>query len=254
MNRFISLSALFLLFFSPRFAQSPSQPEIESAESLRGAVSRLLSYPAYTGWDEKILNRAGDSAAVEVIRTVSIEDLKSPEKVRKVLLILDLAFAAPQLIASDTNRRPTAAILLLDEIKSSYCGQETCNEVENVRYEILHNSSTGAPLKTVTLAGETPFDADHTRWVASVLSSVQELKLGMTRQDLLRVFTTEGGLSTSVQRTYVLKGCPYIKVDVHFKPVGRPERDSNGRITFVEDARDIITAISRPYLAWGIAD
>jgi hypothetical protein len=40
----------------------------------------------------------------------------------------------------------------------------------------------------------------------------------MTREDLLRVFITEGGLSTRTQQTYVLKVCPYIHVDVEFSP------------------------------------
>ena len=57
---------------------------------------------------------------------------------------------------------------------------------------------------------------------------------GMTRADLLKVFTTEGGLSTGLNRTYVYRECQYIKVDVDFEPVGRPARDAEGRVTLVE--------------------
>jgi hypothetical protein len=39
-------------------------------------------------------------AALAVIRSVSMEDLNSPEKARQIQLILNLAFATPQLIAA----------------------------------------------------------------------------------------------------------------------------------------------------------
>ena len=70
----------------------------------------------------------------------------------------------------------------------------------------------------------------------------------MKRQDLLTVFTTEGGLSTRFQRTYVYSECPYIKVDVRFKTVTDDRDGSN------EDEEDIIESISQPYLAWSVWD
>jgi hypothetical protein len=50
---------------------------------------------------------------------------------------------------------------------------------------------------------------DHIAWVADSLKKMQTIKPGMTRQDLLAVFTTEGGLSTREQRTYVSRDCQY---------------------------------------------
>jgi len=64
----------------------------------------------------------------------------------------------------------------------------------------------------------------------------------MTRSDLMKVFTTEGGVSTISQRTYVYRQCPYIKVDVKFA-----NRDR-------ELPTDKIVEVSRPYLAWSVAD
>jgi hypothetical protein len=72
-------------------------------------------------------------------------------------------------------------------------------------------------------------DKAHTAWVAESLKRMQTIKPGMTRADLLKVFTTEGGLSTGLQRTFVSQDCPYFKVDVEFEVVGRPSRDANGR-------------------------
>jgi len=103
-------------------------------------------------------------------------------------------------------------------------------------------------------AHTSPISQRRTEWIAASLREMEQIKVGMTRADLLKVFTTEGGLSTGLQRKFVYRDCPYIKVDVEFEPVGRPARDRNGRVTLEEDRRDIITKISQPYLEWSIMD
>lgn len=85
---------------------------------------------------------------------------------------------------------------------------------------------------------------EHTEWIASVLHSVEAIRVGMARSDLLKVFTTEGGLSTTSRRTYVLRQCPYIKVDVRFA-AAKPDQ---------ELPTDKIIEISKPYLAWSVFD
>jgi hypothetical protein len=87
---------------------------------------------------------------------------------------------------------------------------------------------------------------DHVSWVANVLKRMETVKPGMTRETLLTVFTTEGGLSTRLQRTYVSHECPYFKVDVEF--------DVAGDVAAIEDPRDVIRKISRPYLQFSILD
>ena len=94
----------------------------------------------------------------------------------------------------------------------------------------------------------------HVAWVADALTRMQTIKPGMTRTDLLKVFTTEGGLFNGLQRTFVSRDCLYFKVDVEFEAVGRPARDRDGRVTLIEDGRDIIVKISRPYLALANVD
>jgi len=94
----------------------------------------------------------------------------------------------------------------------------------------------------------------HLAWVAEVLKRMQTIKPGMTRNSLLRVFTTEGGLSTGLQRTFVSRDCPYFKIDVEFQAVGRPNRDENGRVTLVEGNEDIILKASTPYLQFSVMD
>lgn len=110
-----------------------------------------------------------------------------------------------------------------------------------------------------TLAGapnsqQTATRNDHVAWVAEALKRMQTIKPGMTRKELLVVYGTEGGLSSGLRRTYVSRDCPLFKVDVAFEAVGRPGRDTNGRVTLVEDDRDRIVSVSRPYLEFSIAD
>lgn len=101
---------------------------------------------------------------------------------------------------------------------------------------------------------QTTCSEEHTLWVGQALQKMLSIKTGMTREQLLTVFTTEGGLSTGLRRTYVSKDCPYFKVDVEFEAVGRPSRDKDDRVTLVEDGRDTITKISQPYLHYSTVD
>jgi hypothetical protein len=94
----------------------------------------------------------------------------------------------------------------------------------------------------------------HMAWVAEVLKRMESIHPGMTRKTLLTVFTTEGGLSTGLQRTFVSRDCPYFKVDVEFQAVGRPDRDEDRRVTLVEGNEDIILKVSTPYLQFGVMD
>jgi hypothetical protein len=96
--------------------------------------------------------------------------------------------------------------------------------------------------------------AEHVTWVRDSLMQMLKAKPGMTRADLLKVFRTEGGLSTGLNRTYVYRECPYFKIDVEFEAVGRPARDNEGRVTLVESDADLIKVISRPYLQFSVTD
>ena len=206
------------------------------------AVSRLLSYPAYTSFDEKVLNRSGDLAAIAIMKRVSPQSMDSPETARQILLILFMAFASPQLIVGDDNRRPAAAMLVLEHLQHTDYGRQSPTEIENTRFEVQHNSSTGKPMEPVSLEGDPPIDWEHTQWLNSVLGWTFDIKPGMTRSDLLKVFTIEGGISMRTQRTYVLKGCSTIHIDVTFSPA------SNDKDHLAEMPDDKIVTISKPYL------
>ena len=89
---------------------------------------------------------------------------------------------------------------------------------------------------------------EHTEWIAKSLKEIETVKIGMTRDDLLKVFKEEGGISTRTWRRYVYRDCKYIKVDVEFEPVGESENKT------IQSPRDKIIKISRPFLEWTISD
>ncbi|HET9399798.1 MAG TPA: hypothetical protein VFO34_02515 [Candidatus Acidoferrales bacterium] len=115
-------------------------------------------------------------------------------------------------------------------------------------------AGSGAPARSTRAGPQTPCGEEHTAWVGEALKKLETIKPGMTRKELLTVTDIEGGLSTTTQRTYVSRDCPYFKVDVEFSVFGGPKHDSEGRLTNREDDRDVIVKVSRPYLQFSIMD
>jgi len=91
-------------------------------------------------------------------------------------------------------------------------------------------------------------DKNLTKQISGILTECQKIKPGMTRAELLKVVTTEGGLSTATHRTFVCRGCHYIKVDVEFT-LSEP-----GQNMLEERPTDTISKISKPYLEWSFID
>jgi len=79
-------------------------------------------------------------------------------------------------------------------------------------------------------------DQAHLRWLSETLTSVQAIKAGMTRRDLLTIFKQDGGLQVGPEK-YVYKQCPIIKVDVTFTASDTGDNQD-----------DRIKSISKPYL------
>ena len=93
----------------------------------------------------------------------------------------------------------------------------------------------------------TPYGSEQARWIRESLPELESIKVGMTREQLLKVFMQEGGISTRTWHHYVYRKCGYVKVDVEFAPVGNTDSP-------VERPGDRITKISKPYLDFMIMD
>jgi len=91
------------------------------------------------------------------------------------------------------------------------------------------------PLQT-SLSPQSGDDHAHLQWLSKSLDSIQTIKVGMTRRELLTLFREDGGLQFMPIR-YVYKGCPVIKVDVTFTV-----NDTGDQLN------DRIKSVSKPYL------
>lgn len=97
-------------------------------------------------------------------------------------------------------------------------------------------------------AEDIKYDKELTQKIQKIIENTNTIKPGMTRADLLEIFTEEGGISTRTWRRCAYRGCPYIKVDVEFKPVGNEEDKLH------QSPKDIIIKISKPFLELSIID
>jgi len=100
-------------------------------------------------------------------------------------------------------------------------------------------------------------DTNHDQWLQQRYVEATSIKEGMTRADLLKVFTMDGGLQLLLPTRYVLKNSNLIKVDVEFDvPLGNriaPEDMRFGRsesegFQFVSNDMLRIKRISKPYI------
>jgi len=91
-------------------------------------------------------------------------------------------------------------------------------------------------------------DEKLTKQISDILAECEKITTGTKRAKLLKVFTTEGGLSTAKHRTFVHRRCLCIKVDVDFNLSDAKQSLLDERPT------DTISKISRPYLERSIID
>ncbi len=89
-------------------------------------------------------------------------------------------------------------------------------------------------------------DKNLTKQISDILTECKKITAGTPRTELLKIFTTEGGLSTATHRTFVHRRCPYIKVEVDFSLSDPKQKD--------ERPTDTVSKISKPYLEWSIID
>ena len=88
--------------------------------------------------------------------------------------------------------------------------------------------------------------------VARALEAVQRIQdrvsAGITRAELEKEFTTEGGLFTRTEQRYVYRDCRWIKIVVTFAPDSSPTKSPE------VSPGDTVKTVSRPFLEYSIAD
>ena len=101
-----------------------------------------------------------------------------------------------------------------------------------------------ASFRPTQSANPEPCAQEHEAWLKQVFEKMAVIKPGMTRWDLVKVLRGEGlrtvgGQPLILRETFVSQDCPYLKIDVEFKPA--PGRD-------IVSNQDVIVKVSKPYL------
>ena len=120
--------------------------------------------------------------------------------------------------------------------------------------QFLAAAGLGGGVPSVASFGEDRCHSAQVTWVADSLNRMLAIKPGMSRDQLMRVFSIEGGLSTALKRTFVSRDCPYFKVDVTFRRAANRGNNGDPDEWVRELDNDVITSIFRPYLQFSIMD
>jgi len=83
--------------------------------------------------------------------------------------------------------------------------------------------------------------------VQEALGKSREIKPGATRREVEKNWTIDGGVHIRDEARYNYSKCEYIKVDIDFKRVAPTDQ--------IEDSPDdLVTKVSKPFLAYPAAD
>lgn len=104
---------------------------------------------------------------------------------------------------------------------------------------LFATAATGQPAKNAPAAKNSPAETSaHCARLTACITKINALKVGMTRQDVDKVLTSEYGFYGRDAQRFVFPECRAIKVDIHFQTNTPPATSPD----------DKILAISRPTL------
>ena len=126
-------------------AQSKACADAYSLETIQNALSAPESFSV--GWQEAAVNRMGDRAAVSILKLVEADQLAKPEVVNKVLMILQEAFARPEIVAAEEDRVPQVTRFVLRYLSQQFSSppmrdsiNKTSNYIEQQAKEYLRKN------------------------------------------------------------------------------------------------------------------
>ncbi len=90
---------------------------------------------------EKALNRLGDGAAIGLIRHVGAQIPTTSQEVQRMLSVIRMAFAAPEIIASDADREPKATVVLLSYLSFLPVSSSLKEQIKDTRTYVEHHLS-----------------------------------------------------------------------------------------------------------------
>lgn len=130
-----------MLFSLAALGQDCSLDDFESFTNVKSSVGFLMSHPGFIlSWYEKAVMRAGDSAAIAILKMYSDEELASAPAAKQAASVVQMAFSLPRIISACSDRKPRATMLLLDHLLILSKDAETIKAIENAKGAITHQT------------------------------------------------------------------------------------------------------------------
>ncbi len=107
------------------------------AEKLVTSFVTPSGTPIIYSMQEKAVNRLGDRAAIGLIRHMSAQAPATPQEVVRIISVIRMAYAAPEVISSDADREPKATLLLLSYLSLLPASGISKAEIDNTRSYVV---------------------------------------------------------------------------------------------------------------------
>ena len=89
-----------------------------------------------------------------------------------------------------------------------------------------------------------PKQQEQTQWVMKCMDDFQDIKIGMTREEVKRMLPMDAGLQSPVVVRFYHPECAYFKVDIEFSV----KRNSSDQNRVVSSMKDRVVSVSKPYI------
>ena len=117
-------------------------------------------------------------------------------------------------------------------------------------HRLLFVASVVLPL--IAIAAPQDCRESHTQWMEARMAEAARIKPGMTRAQVLKVMTMDGGLQSygiAAPQRYLLLSCPLIKLDITFDASNASSVEQR-----LLDPEARVKSVSKPYLEYPVMD
>lgn len=121
------------------YGQDCKPDDAASLARVRQAIRTITKQQIYTSFDDKALSRAGDTAAIAIVKELSDGELNDPKNTKSILSILHIAFGCRYCVTTPADKEPRFTTLLLEHLQAN-ASAGMRSEIEKTREFILQQT------------------------------------------------------------------------------------------------------------------
>jgi hypothetical protein len=127
--KILLLGVALVAFYGPSCSQSATPASDQT-------IRQVIDVGGYSGETDKELSQMGDAAAIRVVKILGGKEISAHEA-DGVLIILQLAFSDPKLVANGSDRTPQAALFVLRYLALVATDPSLKKRIEETRKHML---------------------------------------------------------------------------------------------------------------------